>query len=97
MAYHDPNWTGTFLCQWELGIDFCSAKAKTAPTTKTTVTEVLTSACGPLTTPAAAAAAATSNTVTTSLKRVEPFKVDDLLNGLKAKGVAYKTKPDTFN
>lgn len=93
MAYHDPDYTGTFLCQWELGIDFCSAKAKTAPTTKAAVTEVLTSAVGPLTTPAAAAAA---NTATAPVKRVEPFKVDDVLNGLKAKGVTYKTVPSAF-
>ncbi|KAH6631726.1 hypothetical protein F5144DRAFT_572023 [Chaetomium tenue] len=88
MAYHDPNYTGTFLCEWELGIDFCSAKAKTAPTTKAAVTEVLTQACGTLKQPGAPAPAVA--------KRLEPFKVDDVLNGLKAKGIAYKTTPSAF-
>jgi hypothetical protein len=96
MAYHNPKYPGTFLCEWELGIDFCSAKAKTAPTATATVTQVLTSACGTLTTPAATAAAA-ANTTTASVKRVDPFKVDDVLNGLKAKGITYKSSPDTFN
>ncbi|KAH6856693.1 hypothetical protein B0I37DRAFT_426108 [Chaetomium sp. MPI-CAGE-AT-0009] len=85
MAYHDPNYTGTFLCEWELGIDFCSAKAKTAPVVATTVKEVLARVAGPL------------KQAGSTKKRVEPFKVDDLLNGLKAKSVKYRTKPTEFN
>ncbi|KAK3294911.1 uncharacterized protein B0H64DRAFT_197901 [Chaetomium fimeti] len=85
MAYHDPNYTGTFICEWELGIDFCSAKAKTAPVVATSVKDVLARAAGPLKQPGGTA------------KRTEPFKVGDLLNGLKGKGVQYKTKPTVFD